>query len=109
MTLGLCGSLPRVRPSGFGLRLSNVGLIRHPCEESMHGVGDAGLKAWRQTTEFTLDGTGRNRERAMSPNCRPNLETRLSEAGILWIENDIGVQRIVRYAAGYEGQHDMTV
>lgn len=45
----------------------------------------------------------------MSPECRPHLETRLSKAGILWIENDIGVQRIVRFAAGYEGQHDVTV
>ena len=42
-------------------------------------------------------------------NCRPNLETRLSEAGILRIKNDIGVQRIVWCAAGDEGQHDVTV
>jgi hypothetical protein len=41
--------------------------------------------------------------------CRPNLETGLTKAGILWIENDIGVQRIIWYAAGYEGQHDVTV
>ena len=45
----------------------------------------------------------------MSPDCRPNLETRLSEAGILRVKHDIGAQRIVWCAVGDEGQHDVAL
>lgn len=81
------------------LRLFYIGLIRIPCEEFTRGVGDARLKGRGQGTEFTLDSGGRNRKQAMSSNCRPNLQTGLSKAGLLRIEHDIGVQQIVRYAA----------
>ena len=95
--------------TGLGLGSAAAAIVRFECEQSTHGVGNAGLQIWPQTPEFPLDDAGRDREQAMRPNRGPNLETGLGEAWILRVEHDVRIERLVGLAAGYERQHDGTM